>query len=167
MLGYEKEKSIMYPYLMKFFLLLFVFLFYPLKSVFSCPAIPREQYTPYTNLIQRTDRIALGILEKTRLLRDGRIEYLFKTVKVVKGEVGETFILVDSDSGLAISNENNLDYEGHANKEFWENPAVGRSQSFFDCDCQIHPLFNQGDQYLIFLGQPFHLPKMVWRRSPQ
>lgn len=134
--------------------LFFVFFSYPFENAICCPAIPPEEYTPYTDLIHGTTRIALGSLQNSKVLQDGSREYLFKTTKVVKGSVGETFTVVDVDIGVAISSENNSDYEGHTKKEFWENPYFGRGQSFIDC--KIHPVFNQGDQYLIFLDKPYH-----------
>lgn len=149
--------KIIHPSFKKILFWFLVFFSCPFEEAFCCPQIPPEEFTPYTNLIHWTSRIALGILDKTVPHSDGTIEYLFKTVRVVKGEVGETFTMVGVDTGLSLFNS---DFEGHADKKFWEDPALGRSQSFIDC--KIHPLFHQGDQYLIFLDEPYH-PKSFER----
>lgn len=84
----------------KFFFSIFSIL--PIRLAYSCTVAPPEQNVPFLQLINRTNRIALGILEESKRLPDGRTQYLFKTVKVIKGEVGEKFEFVASDGGLTI-----------------------------------------------------------------
>jgi hypothetical protein len=121
--------------------------------VFACFSPPPEQGTPVTNLILRTRNILLAkVVSATDFDPEYKTVYEFEILESLKGTVETNFTIIGHPYDPR-QDERFKDYTYHTDEKFW-NSSTGRSWN--DEDCEIHPKFENGITYLIFLDQPYH-----------
>jgi len=76
------------------------------------------------------------------------IEYTFIVLEILKGSIEESFTI----EGYMLSQSDFGDFENHTAERFWD----GSGRLYTRVDCQIHPSFNTGGIYLLFLDKPYH-----------
>ncbi len=78
------------------------------------------------------------------------VNYTLNILEVIKGEHLENISL----KGYDLQEKRHLDFDKHTKEIFWEDPSVGRTYSW--PDCQVHYGFQVGETYLIFNSEPYH-----------
>jgi len=131
-------------------------LFITLCIIFStrsvaCYSPPEIQSTSVNNLIQRTKTIVLAHVAEAKYKKiDHQVEYTFKLVKIIKGQITEHIKL----DGYPLIWEGGLNtFNNHTESVFWD---TGRGRLVHSTDCLIHPSFSVGATYLLFLDRPYH-----------
>jgi hypothetical protein len=116
----------------------------------ACTSPPKHLTVPHTELVKRAPRIALARFEKG----GAKSPPLFRTSEVLKGKVPPTFRLAAADvSSPSFKDPPGADFGGHRDASFWETRDTRESNG---ADCQMHPRFELGATYLIFLDPPYH-----------
>jgi hypothetical protein len=129
-------------------------------EVSACTVPPKHLTTHHAELVRRSSRIALGRFEKVasswlpRFLAGDRYTLQFKTVEVVKGQVGERFSLAFNGAPPeGFKDGKDADFHGHADWDVWEGKLTRQAN---EANCQMRPRFEVGATYLIFLDEPYH-----------
>lgn len=119
------------------------------ENVDACYSPPSEQYTPWQELVRRTDNIILAEVESLEVLDGWYVNYRFKTLRTLKGKFVERFEL----KGIIKMDDEHIESrDNHTSPFFWA--FGGRSHN--GDDCRIWPSFEQGHMYLIFKDEPYH-----------
>lgn len=114
----------------------------------ACSSPPPHLIAPHPDIVRRTARIALGRFERAGATLD------FTTVEVIKGQVGARFSLpLAQGHPTGFKDQKDADFHGHTDWEFWEQRATREGNG---ADCLMHPRFQVGATYLIFLDRPYH-----------
>jgi hypothetical protein len=112
----------------------------------------------HAELVRRTPRIVLArAVSSEPVVQRGvaRRATDFATVEVLKGSVGPAFTLAFDEgrrSG-AFKDEPGADFHGHEDWRVWESMLTRQGNG---SDCEMHPGFEPGATYLLFLDRPFH-----------
>lgn len=134
-------------------LILSILIFFPFKLL-ACTAPPAYLTVPYYELISRTNRIALAETVKIDSLGGHQYEYHFVLKESVKGNVDSSFSMTFENipSPYAQDIPDN-DFDSHKSGIFWDQFY---SRQWNGPDCEMHPRFQKGSTYLLFLDKPFH-----------
>lgn len=117
----------------------------------------RPPYEPLENLVKSSGRIALAELVAIDPLEQG-VRYRFRLIETLRGEIASSFS-IDGDGWAKLLHDKgeNLptddDFGGH------QDAASGRlmgGRLYPLTDCQIHPAFQEGGRYLVFLDALHH-----------
>jgi len=160
----------------KIFSVLFLSIF--CSSAMACLTTPLEIRTHVDELIERTDNIVLVQVKSAsttnhfgyrelvkempkeiqhlilvdlfkRFIEFPYIEYTFSVLKTMKGSVDQEFKMM----GYTLQQGDLTTFNDHTDKPIHES----RGRFFTEMDCTIHPSFNVGGVYLLFLDKPYHV----------
>lgn len=116
----------------------------------ACTSPPKHLTVPHTQLVKRAARIALARFERG----DSSAQPSFRTLEVLKGKVASTFRLAITDSSSASFKDlPGADFGRHRDGRFWESRDTRQGNG---PDCGMHPQFEIGATYLVFLDPPYH-----------
>ncbi len=114
----------------------------------ACFLPPDDQRVKPEQLVARTGRIALAKVVAIEPVDQG-VRYRFQRVEALKGVVASTFT-IDGEREMAQSDD---DFHGHRDNASGQ-VIGGRTPNW--PDCAIHPSFQEGGRYLVFLDRPYH-----------
>jgi hypothetical protein len=114
-------------------------------------------------LVRRSPRIALARFDEVEEVTaawtgdvpccsDSRVT-TFTTIEVLKGHVDERFDDVIDRRAYRFKDEAGADFNGHADPDFWKRWLARQTNGD---DCKMHPHFEVGATYVIFLDPPYH-----------
>jgi hypothetical protein len=116
----------------------------------ACMVSPAIQSVPHDKLIERSNTIVLAKAAKFEAMANGEVRYFFEVKNNIAGNTPKKFEVI----GFPEMLPGDLNHFNHHNdKQFWKTP-LGRMAH--DTDCQIHPAFSVGREYLVFLDTPYH-----------
>lgn len=119
-------------------------------ALFACQVTPASQTVPKEELVARTKTIVLAKAVAAEALEGGRVKYTFKAERRIKGAAADEFTI----EGAAYEPKyDGNHFKDHQEEHFWSTP---RGRCVHDTDCRIHPSFEVGRSYLIFLEMPYH-----------
>jgi hypothetical protein len=116
----------------------------------ACAIPPFEQSVPSAQLIARSKNIVLAKAVNVQAMANGEVRYAFEVTKQIAGSTPGKFQLVGVAEMLTDDQKN---FNHHTDTIFWKS-SIGRFSN--DTDCQIHPSFLMGREYLVFLDAPYH-----------
>jgi hypothetical protein len=116
-----------------------------------------RQYAPPESLVTSYGRIALAELVAIDPLEHG-VRYRFRLIETLRGEIASSFSIDGDwwaktlhDAGTKLPTDD--DFGGHQNAA--SGQLVGGRTSG-ETDCEIHPVFQEGGRYLVFLDTLRH-----------
>lgn len=123
-------------------------------GVIACSAPPSYLTVPYYELISRTNRIALAEVVKIDSVGEHQYEYQFELEERVKGNVDNSFSMTfENYPSPFVKKAPDKDFNQHRGGVFWDQNAA---RQINDTDCRMHPVFEKGSTYLLFLDKPYH-----------
>jgi hypothetical protein len=131
------------------FLSFALLLFAALESS-ACMVSPAIQNVPHDKFIERSNTIVLAKAAKSEVMTNGEVRYFFEVKNTIAGNAAKNFEVI----GFPEMVSGDLNHFNHHNdKQFWK---TSRGRMVHDTDCQIHPSFALGREYLLFLDVPYH-----------
>jgi hypothetical protein len=133
------------------------------RAARACTQPPKALTVHHSELVRRAPRIALARFEKATPFTSGECSAAepcykteFSTVEVLKGPVPPRFSLLFTEESprhpegaQPFKDRPGADFHGHTDWEFWDS---GTTREGNGSDCEMHPRFELGARYLIFLG---------------
>jgi hypothetical protein len=128
----------------------------------ACTIPPKALTVHHTELVRRATRIALARFERATAVTTGECSAAqpcykteFSTIEVLKGQVPAHFsrlFMEESprrpEGAQPFKDRQAADFHGHTDWEFWDDRVTRGANG---ADCGMHPRFESGATYLIFL----------------
>ncbi len=122
------------------------------KPVHACVVPDPQTVQHHVQLVDRTRSIVLAKAIGAESVGDKTTVYRFVALEILKGDVDQKFSLRVKYRYSPYQTQD--DFDGHSAAEFWDK-TIGRIT--IAPDCNIYPAFIEGNTYLLFLTEPFHV----------
>lgn len=127
---------------------LFLLLALPAAASQACRSAPEGQLIDAGELVRRATDVAVGQVISATPLNDYDTEYRLIVLDQLAGPARKVITVTGS---TAAYRERDTTYDDHKDFRFW---ARGGGRAMNGADCVIHPSFEVGASYLVFLGAP-------------